>query len=157
MNCGKFREKLAEYQFGLLAEQESAEMEAHLFGCPACRRELEAMERLDALLEPMQQHEAPANLWSGVRQRMEPRRAPWWQVARRPMVQVAAAAAVVLAIVVGGLSLGLRGGPVEPGVYGMLADEVQEHQLVAQWSMPLADDVALGAIYAGLDGTGELQ
>ena len=156
MRCTRIQEKLTEYQFGLLEESERADVDAHLAACEPCRMELEALERLDALIEPVEQLEAPANLWSGVRQRVQPRRAPWWQLSGRPVGRAVAIAAATL-LAVGGLWLGLRGGPAEMPQYELLASDVQEQQVVAQWSQPLADDAALGAIFASLNGVGEIQ
>lgn len=156
MKCRNLRERLTEYQLDLLDEAERGEVEAHLAECADCRAELQTLERLDGLMEPMEQHEAPANLWSGVRQRMKPRREPWWQLRAQPVKQAVALAAAML-LAVGGLWLGLRGGPGEMQQYDVLAADFQEYQVVAQWSQPLADDAALGAIYAGLNVTGEIQ
>ncbi len=154
MRCKDVRDRLTEYQLDLLNADDRERIEVHLDECADCRAELAALERLDALVEPAEQLEAPANLWSGVRQRMEPRRAPWWRVWRGPVRQaVAVGAALLLAVV--GVWLGLRGGPVETGQYEVLGADYQEQQIVAQWSQPLADDAALGAMYVSVDGNGE--
>ncbi|MEA3403277.1 MAG: zf-HC2 domain-containing protein [Armatimonadota bacterium] len=154
MRCTEVRARLAEYQLGALDEAESAAVERHLQSCPECRAELEALERLDALLEPMERVEAPAGLWAEVQARMAPRQrgvwrslAQWWRQSPRPAL--AAAAALVLAV--GGLWLALRS-PASAPTASTLASEYQEQQIVAQWSQPLADDAALGMMFASLNG-----
>lgn len=156
MRCARAREKLTEYQLGLLDEDAAREMADHLAECADCRAELEALERLDGLIAPAEQHEAPADMWAGIQARMKPRRVPWWQAWREaPGPALAMAAAMLIAI--GGLWLGLRGGPADVNSYGVLGSDYQEQQIVASWSQPLADDAALGAMYASLNGTGEAQ
>ncbi len=156
MRCRQVCDRLTEYQLDLLEDRERAGVEAHLAECADCRAELVALQKLDGLLEPMEEAEAPANLWSGVKRRMEPRRAPLWQLWRQPARQAIAVAAAML-LVVAGLWLGLRGRPGDPEDYNLLASDYQEQHVVAQWSQPLADDAALGAIYAGLYDTGDVQ
>ena len=156
MLCARVREKLTEYQYGLLDEAAAREVRAHLQECAACREELAALERLDALIGPAVEYEAPAGMWPAIQARMKPRRAPWWQLWRAsPKPALAMAAALLLAL--GGIWLALRGGPAEVETYGVLASDYQEQQIVAQWSQPLADDVALGVMYASLNGVGETQ
>ena len=156
MRCARVREKLTEYQLGLLDGAAAREMREHLDECAGCREELAALERLDALVEPAEQHRAPEGMWRGVQARMKPRRTPWWQVWREaPKPALAMAAAMLLAI--GGVWLGLHGGPADVQDYEVLASDYQEQQIVAQWSQPLADDAALGVMYASLNTQGEAQ
>jgi anti-sigma factor RsiW len=156
VRCARAREKLTEYQLGLLEEAEAGAVREHLDGCTDCRAELAALERLDELIEPAEQHEAPEQMWSGIHARMKPRQRPWWQLWREsPKPALALAAAMLLAV--GGIWLGLSGGPSEPQNYQTLASEYQEQQIVAQWSQPLADDAALGLMYASLESDGEAQ
>ncbi|MFO8079935.1 MAG: zf-HC2 domain-containing protein [Armatimonadota bacterium] len=156
MRCAQVREKLTEYQLGLLERAEEAEVQRHLRNCDGCREELLALERLDGLIKPAEQVPAPANMWSGVQSRMKPRRSPWWQVWREaPKPALAMAAAMLLAVA--GVWLGLSGGPSDVQSYEVLASDYQEQQIVAQWSQPLADDAALGVMFASLNGSGEAQ
>jgi anti-sigma factor RsiW len=153
VHCARAREKLTEYQFGLLEVAEAAEVERHLASCEQCRSELAALRRLDELIRPVEQVEAPANLWSDVHARMRPRRAPFWQRWRgSPKPALAMAAAMLLAV--GGIWLGLQRQPAATG-WGTLESSYQEQQIVSQWSQPLADDAAMGALYASLNGMGE--
>lgn len=150
------REKLTEYQLGLLDDNAASTVRRHLEECEDCREELAALERLDQFIEPAEQLEAPSDMWSGVRARMKPRRAPWWQVWREsPRPALAMAAAMLLAV--GGIWLGLSGGPADLNGYEVLASDYQEQQIVAQWSQPLADDAALGVMFASLNGPGEAR
>jgi anti-sigma factor RsiW len=155
VRCAQVREKLTEYQLGLLEEAETLALERHLAECPDCREELAALGRMDALIQPAERREAPGEMWSGIRARMKPRRTPWWQVWRTaPKPAIAMAAAMLLAI--GGIWLGLRGSP-DAQDYAVLSSDYQEQQIVAQWSQPLADDAALGVMFASLNESGEAQ
>jgi len=154
--CADVREKLTEYQLGLLDEAEAGELRLHLDECADCREELEALERLDALIKPAEQLSAPDGMWLGIHARMKPRqRAPWWSWLQAPRPALAMAAAMLLAV--GGVWLGLRGGPESTTSYEVLGADYQEQQIVAQWSQPLADDAALGVMYVSLNGAGETQ
>lgn len=156
MRCARVRENLTEYQLGLLEESAIREVCEHLEECADCREELETLERLDALIEPAERFEAPADIWAGIQANMKPRRSAWWRVWREsPRPALAMAAAMLLAA--GGLWMGLRGGPADVQSYEVLASDYQEQQIVAQWSQPLADDAALGIMFVSLNGSGEMQ
>ena len=150
MKCERVRDNLAEYQLGGLGEEWRGEIARHLEGCADCRAELAALERLDDLLTPAERVGAPADLWSRIQPRLQPRRAPWWQsLLASPRPAIAAAAAMLLAGV--GIWLATRG-PVTTVQPEALASSYQERQIVAEWSSPLADDAALGLMFAGLNG-----
>jgi len=156
VRCAQAREKLTEYQLGMLGDAATGEVERHLAECAQCREELAALERLDALVSPAEQYTAPEGMWHGVRAGMKPRRRPWWEAWRvAPKPALAMAAAMLLAV--SGIWIGLRGGPVETSAEEVLGAEYQEQQIAAQWSQPLADDAALGVMYASLDAVGETQ
>lgn len=149
MTCREVRDRLAEYQLGGLDAEERTAIETHLSGCASCRAEAEALARLDALLTPMDPVEAPAELWGEIEARLRPRREPWWRwVAQWPRPALAAAAVFLAAI---GLWMALRSpAPVAPTE--TLGPAYQEQQIVAEWSSPLADDAALGIMFASLQG-----
>ena len=154
MRCAEVKEKLTEYQLGLLGEADAAALRLHLDDCAACRKELAALERMDALIAPAEPLSAPDGMWIAVHARMKPRQVAWWRSwVQAPRPALAMAAALLLAV--GGIWLGLRGTP-EEAAYEVLASDYQEQQIVAQWSQPLADDAALGIIYASLNGAGEM-
>jgi len=155
VRCAEVREKLTEYQLGLLDEAEAETLRLHLDDCAACREELAVLERMDALIAPAERVAAPEGMWLAVHARIKPRHSPWWRSwmeAPRPALAMAAA----LLLAVGGIWLGLRG-MRDDAAYEVLASDYQEQQIVAQWSQPLADDAALGVIYASLGGTRETQ
>jgi len=154
--CAEIRENLTEYQLGLLDEVEAGALRLHLDECAGCREELAALERLDALIAPAEELRAPDGLWLAVHARMKPRQAAWWRAwLHAPRPALAMAAAMLLAV--GGIWLGLRGGPETVSNYEVLGADYQEQQIVAQWSQPLADDAALSVMYASLNGVGEAQ
>ena len=148
MGCNTVRDNLVAYEAGALDEQARRAVEAHLSGCPACRAELEAEARMTELLAPVAQTRAPANMWSGVKSRLRPRRAGWRSLLV-PVWRPVAAAGLAAALVLGGVLVGARA-PAFDRSGEMLASDLQERQIVAQWSEPLADDAALGAMFAGL-------
>jgi len=150
MNCTQVRDSLAEYQLGGLTEEQRREVAQHLEGCADCRAELAVLERLDELLAPAERVGAPADMWSRIQPRLRSRRAPWWQgLLASPRPAIAAAAAMLLAIA--GVWLATRGPATSVGTEA-LASGYQEQQIVAEWSSPLADDAALGLMFASLNG-----
>lgn len=156
MRCQQVRKKLAEYQLGGLKPSEREAIAAHLRECADCARELEALSRLDDLFTPIDQVNAPDDLWERVQPRLRPRRVPWWEaLAVRPRPAIAAAAAILLAV----LSVWLLLRPSAPPEQQVeaLASAFQEQQIVAEWSSPLADDAALGVVFASLNGDVEEQ
>lgn len=155
VRCEEVRTRLTEYQLGLLEGPERARIEQHMQGCQRCAEELAALERLDELVQPLERVEAPAELWTNVQARMKPRRRSVWTALRQwwgesPRMAIAAGTAMILAAIGIWLSVG---GPLEgPDTTDTLAAEYQQQQIVAQWSQPLADDAALGMMFASLDG-----
>ncbi len=150
MNCAQVRDSLAEYQLGGLSAEERRGVAQHLEDCADCRAELAALERLDELLTPAERVRAPADMWSRIQPRLRRRRAPWWQgLLASPRPAIAAAAAMLLAVA--GIWLTTRG-PATTIETEALASGYQEQQIVAQWSSPLADDAALGLMFASLNG-----
>ncbi len=150
MKCAQVRNNLAEYQLGGLSENERREIALHLESCAECRAELAALERLEDLLTPVERVGAPANMWSHIQPRLQPRRAPWWgRVLATPRPIVAAVAAMLLGGV--GVWLATRGPTTIVGPE-TLASTYQERQIVAEWSSPLADDAALGLMFVSLNG-----
>jgi len=151
VRCQQVRKKLAEYQLGGLEADDREAIAAHLRECADCARELEALGRLDDLFTPIDQVSAPDDLWERVQPRLRPRRVPWWKtLAVRPRPAIAAAAAIVMAV----LSVWLWSRPSAPPEQQVetLASALQEQQIVAEWSSPLADDAALGVVFASLNG-----
>jgi anti-sigma factor RsiW len=94
MAVDRVRERLSAWLDGELTAEERREVAAHLEGCAECRRELAALERLDAALGSLEAP-TPARLADRVLDRVQPRRRYWWQ-------SLAMAASLVLGIVLGG-------------------------------------------------------
>jgi len=88
------RERLSAYLDGELSAGERREVAAHLEVCEECRRELDVLTRLDAVLGRLETA-APPQLAQRVLERLQPRRRYWWQ-------SLALAASLLLGIVLGG-------------------------------------------------------
>ena len=158
MRCNECRDNLPEYSLDTLDEAQALAMREHLIACADCRAELAAFERLDELMAPVEQVSPDRDLWGGVSARIKPRQvavAPKWFAPR--WQQAMAAAAVVLALAVGGLMMQEKAPAFAPGSE-MLAADYQEQQVIAEWSQPLADDASLGLMLASISvGESELQ
>jgi len=57
---------LSRYLAGELPPSESAAIEKHLTGCPACAAELKELQKLDRLLDLWQPEPAPDHFWEAV-------------------------------------------------------------------------------------------
>ena len=157
MRCNECRDNLPEYSLDTLDEAQALAMREHLIACEDCRAELAAFERLDELMAPVERVSPDRDLWAGVSARIKLRKtvAPAWFVPR--WQQAMAAAAVVLALAVGGLMMHSKAPALAPGSE-MLAADYQEQQVIAEWSQPLADDASLGLMLASINvGESELQ
>lgn len=154
MRCEECRDKLARYGLGAAPAEEAA-VRAHLAECAQCRAQLEAYERLGELLAPVERVRPERDLWPGVAIRLQPRRASVFAHLAQRWQPTLAAAAVLLAVAVGAVLYRNQPPAVNPGSE-LLAAGYQEQQIVAEWSQPLADDAALGLMFASLD-TGEVS
>lgn len=148
MKC-RMQKELASYQVGLLDPARAAAVEHHLRECPACRRELRALQRTADLLRPARQATPPAELWPLIRAQLRPRRSAPVFPAWRP----ALAAALVVMVLVGVLVMTPLAQhstlPLAPAGETATFDQVQ---LAAAWDTPLADRTALGlAMLAVMD------
>jgi anti-sigma factor RsiW len=119
MNCPEARGRLPLLLYGDLTPAEAAPVEAHLAGCPACRRESDALAQVRLLLDQAPVPEEPVDLpalyrRAAERQRRRLRRWRWAAV-----TGFAAAAAVLL------LALGLN-----------LEVRLEPHQVVVRWGRP---------------------
>jgi len=76
MECVRVVERIADYSAGALGAREREAVEAHLAACTACRRELERLGQVMALVERYAALEPPADLWRGVATAIEGGRAP---------------------------------------------------------------------------------
>ena len=108
MTCAEIRERLDGYARGEFSPREDAAFEAHLSSCAACAALLEAAEPALAEARTLPRAVEPgANLWPGVRSRMDPRIAPRRRVPL-PGWMLAAAAVLLVAVSSGVTALLLR-------------------------------------------------
>jgi len=159
-SCKDIQSQLADFAVGALQEQEIAEVERHLQECPACRRELGALQRTGTLLNVLEPEEAPADLWQSIRRdieapKPEPACAPWWEAlfpARWPRLAYAglgatAILAVALLVTVSRLS---------PAEDDETQDFILRHGMLA-WNDPLSDKAALGVMLGQSEAGREMQ
>ncbi len=60
--CDRYREQVNAYVAGMLDDDERAQLEDHVIGCPACREELEAARRTWSSLDHWLDARPPADL-----------------------------------------------------------------------------------------------
>ena len=158
--CKDIQSQLADFAVGALEERERMEIKRHLQECPACQRELSALQRTRELLDALEPEEAPADLWQCIRRdigtpKQEPARAAWWETllpARWPRLAYAGLAATVVAMVVLIVTIS-QPLPTQD-------DEVQDflvrHSMLA-WNDPLSDKAALGVMLGRSEAGREMQ
>jgi len=59
MSCRRVLALLSEYRDGMLDEETSRAVRAHLDGCPGCRREIELYDKLQAVLDRLKPRDNP--------------------------------------------------------------------------------------------------
>ena len=77
MTCHETRERLSELLDEALAARERADVDAHLAGCPECRRELERLRATVSLLARVEPVRAPAGFVDRVMAAVRP--VPWYR------------------------------------------------------------------------------
>lgn len=77
MTCHDARESLSAFLDEALGPDERREIEAHLEGCPECRRELERLRQTVALLHRVEPARAPVGFVDRVTEAARPR--PWYR------------------------------------------------------------------------------
>jgi hypothetical protein len=106
--CDRIETMLEDYAQGRLGPTDHRSVEAHLSGCPACRRQLAEAERLVSAIRDLPPELPPeSDLWPGIAGRLAPR----GSLVRHTTQWLPLAAAVLLAFATGALlmrSLGLR-------------------------------------------------
>ena len=79
MKCSEIQEYLSAWMDGEVPEELEGQLSDHLAGCPSCRAQLSALERLDAALAGLEAP-VPQGLASKVRRRLHsPSKIPWYQ------------------------------------------------------------------------------
>jgi hypothetical protein len=71
MNCKLYRERLQDYLDETLEAAEQAQVSAHVAGCDACRRELDELRKLVALVGSLDELPEPMGFLQGVRERID--------------------------------------------------------------------------------------
>lgn len=109
MDCSELARSAEALLDGEFDERERAEAAAHLAGCEACRRSIQALERtrrairekLRTALGPESPHgKAPAALRARIADALDRERRPWWRRALSPLPISAAAACAAGALLV---------------------------------------------------------
>lgn len=104
MNCQQCRERLPDYLDEALEAAERAQISGHLTACAGCRRELEGLRKVAALVGSLDELPVPADFLQGVRARIE--RPTVWDrlrgllVTPRPSVSVAIPVIIVAFVAV---------------------------------------------------------
>jgi hypothetical protein len=94
--CARFSgQTLSAYLDGDLAPETSAEVRAHLDGCPACGAVLAELGALAGTARRLDRPEPPPTLWMAVEGAMERHDRPWWRSLRLFGVGAMAGAAAV--------------------------------------------------------------
>lgn len=158
--CKDIQAQLADFAVGALQERDRAEIERHLSGCPACRRELHALQQVGTVLDALPPEEAPAGLWDAIRRDIEapesePVRVPWWETlfpAQWPRLAYAGLAATAIVAV----ALLMTVSRLTPAEDDETQDFIQRHGMLA-WNDPLSDKASLGVMLARSQMGREIQ
>ncbi len=115
MKCETAQEIIALSVYGELPDDQGPQLEQHLLGCEACRREVEAVEALAKAMALLPVEEPSANLIARSRLRLEEvidtlPRGSWllrgWQRFYQGAGRLRAAPVAVSAVLVAGLTVG---------------------------------------------------
>jgi len=121
MNCNRFRPQLALLAYGDVSAAEREQLQAHLRTCPACARELDALQRLRGCLDAVPAPATTVNvakLYQQAWQRDGQRSRRWRRLA---VAAVGLAAAIVLVVLAANVRLGWRDGQLAIA-WGSLSD-----------------------------------
>lgn len=174
MNCSRIQDLLADYSVEILDARTHQTVEGHLAACVACRKELQVMDAVVALVEEQGVRQPPVGLFNGVRNRIESgaierERPAWWA-----WLSTGPARALAMGGAMAAVALGLLmptgshyAGPVLPDIHaqpgggsavasGELAGSIRQHALSAAEG-PLTDRVAWEAMaqLVSQDGSGD--
>jgi len=140
VDCHDAWEVLEEYRRGELDPGVAAAVEAHLRGCPSCRRLREGADAVSTLIRTLPRSPAPAGLARAVRLLDRPQRGGIAGWLRRPWVAAALAAVLVAAVLAPWVEF--RGRRVEDPIERLLQAGVAEHTRILLQLHTLAADVS---------------
>jgi len=120
MNCQQVQDKMADHSVGLLDPITASDYEAHVACCATCGMEAHRFERCLSVLNHMSRPEPPADLWLGLRARLELERsvrgyAPSAPVARAARSWWSGAVAATVGFACALALLYTAGSPATPG------------------------------------------
>lgn len=123
-DCEFFQEKISCLADGELTPEETAQVEAHIAGCPVCRRLYEAFEELSAALsdeiaEPP--HSVKANVMAEIRTENRKKHSAW--------LRIVPAAACLAVVILAGARAGLF--DMHTGKSAPEANEIGSYTMVA--------------------------
>jgi anti-sigma factor RsiW len=140
VDCHDTWEVLEEFRRGELDPGVAAAVEAHLQGCPACRRLREGADAVSGLVRTLPRRPAPAGLARAIRQLEQPRRGGVAGWLGRPWVAAAVAALLVAAVLAPWVEF--RGRRAEDPIERLLQAGVAEHTRILLQLHTLAADVS---------------
>lgn len=101
--CEEHALALSAFVDGELTEQERAALIEHMDSCEGCREHLAELMAMHAILDGMEEYDAPADFTEGVMERLHKETTPKKRTPRTVWVSIAACAAIVLIAVSGPL------------------------------------------------------
>ncbi len=158
MRCSKFRKIIVWTTRGERSSRLEQQLDEHQQQCGACREYVRRMEVVEVLLREIPAEKAPATFGERVRQRLRqlevPQPLPWYRKLFprelrppvpiiQPAMGLAAVAAILVAISVGGLFLrssGQAGAPM-PSVTTMVATSAEGGTMLAETTGQSADSL----------------
>jgi len=152
--CERIWELLPDFAVGRGSARARASIQCHLDSCPACAREVRALERTSELLNRTPAEPAP-DLWDAIRPNLATRKAPagagrlrWWFARHRLQSAIAGMAA---AIAIAALLVTSPQTPPE-----VEAQTYFSGHAAMSWREPFADKAGLGlAGFAPVEGQTE--
>lgn len=119
MKCARARRLISDYIDNNLDAKKKSALEQHLKVCSACRNLLEEFEGIVETAQELEDREPSAHLWLKIKARLEPAAESaqtqpfgvkqWFgDVFRQPALKYALSTVVILAVVVGVVTLGIR-------------------------------------------------
>lgn len=119
MKCSRASRLISDYIDGNLDAKRRSDLEQHLKSCANCQKLLEDFEGIVEKAQELEDHEPSSLSWLKIKTRLETETEPvqtltfgrrkWFNfILGQPMLKYALSAALILAIVVGAVTLGVR-------------------------------------------------